>query len=180
MTRTLPRHRIVIAVAAIVLAFVVGGFSSWAMWARATEETERADQAVAGIEDVCAQVEALGGICVADPDEFRGDPGAEGPQGEPGPTGPPGPEGDPGPTGPSGEPGPTGPTGAPGADGEDGTDGVAGPAGPQGEPGPSGPPGPAGEDGEDAETCPDGFSWQERTVVTSRGAELGWACWPDS
>jgi len=184
MSVKLTPRRASVAIGMILLGLVGGLGGGWlATYNRAEEVTAERNEAVSEVEDACAQVEALGRICVADPDDFRGDPGAEGPPGptgEPGPTGPPGPEGDAGPTGPSGEPGETGPTGStglPGADGVDGADGEAGPPGPQGEPGPSGP---AGEDGADAETCPDGFSWQEREVVTSRGAEPGWACWPDS
>jgi len=186
MTARLPRKRIVVAVVAfmVVASAIVGSLST--LWVRAGEESDRADEAVAAAEDLCAQVEDLGWTCVQDPEELRGDPGAEGPQGpagDPGPTGPSGPpglEGDVGPTGPAGPTGEPGPTGEAGADGADGSDGASGPEGPQGETGPTGPPGPPGEDGEDAETCPEGFSWQEREVVTSRGTELGWACWPDS
>lgn len=193
MTVNLPRHRLLIAATMIALGLIGGLGGGWLMtYTRAEDETQRANEAVADLEDVCAQVEELGQTCVEDPEELRGDPGAEGP---PGPSGPPGEDGadgedgSPGPVGPSGGPGPTGPPGADGSDGgsgADGQDGTAGEPGPQGEPGPSGPPGPpgtAGEDGEDGEDadCPEGFSWQEREVFTASApfGEPGWACWPD-
>lgn len=82
MTTRLPRHRIVIAVAALLVG-IVGGFgSSWLLWNRAAEESERADEAVAVAEDLCEQVEAYGRTCVQDPAELQG---AEGPPGPPGP-----------------------------------------------------------------------------------------------
>lgn len=86
----LPRRRIILAIAVLTLGLVGGVGGSLALsWTRADEaeavadvaESER-DQAVDAIEDACAQVEALGRICVEDPDDFRG---AEGPAGPPGP-----------------------------------------------------------------------------------------------
>jgi hypothetical protein len=180
MSARLPRKRIVVAVLAfvIVASAVIGSLST--LWVRAGEETERADQAVAAIEDACAQVERLGGVCVEDPEDFHGadgPPGPQGPQGEPGPTGPTGPEGDVGPTGPAGptgEAGPTGATGADGEDGSDGSDGAVGPAGPQGEPGPTGPAGPPGP------TCPEGYTTENHTVITEDGPQEAVICVEDS
>lgn len=86
----LPRRRIILAIAVLVLGLVGGVGGSLALsWARADEaevvadvaESER-DEAVAAIEDLCAQVEALGRTCVEDPSDFEG---AEGPAGPPGP-----------------------------------------------------------------------------------------------
>lgn len=86
----LPRRRIILAIAVLVLGLVGGVGGSLALsWTRADEaeataveaESER-DQAVAAIEDLCAQVEALGRTCVEDPADFEG---AEGPAGPPGP-----------------------------------------------------------------------------------------------
>lgn len=182
MTTRLPRRRLIIAIVAMVLAAGLVGASFAAMFVRNAEETERADEAVAAIEDACAQVERLGGVCVENPEEFHGadgPPGPEGPQGDPGPTGPPGPEGDPGPTGPTGPAGDVGPTGETGADGADGTDGAdgadgdPGPAGPQGEPGPEGPAGPAGPPGP---TCPEGYTTETHTVITEDGPKEAVVC----
>lgn len=180
MSARLPRKRIVVAVLAfvIVASAVIGSLST--LWVRAGEETERADQAVAAAEDLCAQVEDLGWTCVQDPEELRGDPGAEGPQGPPGETGatgPAGPEGDPGPTGPAGPTGEPGPTGAAGADGEDGADGAAGPAGPRGDPGPTGPAGPSGPPGP---TCPEGYTTENHTVITEDGPQEAVICVSES
>jgi hypothetical protein len=191
MTVKLTPRRASLAIGMILLGLIGGLGGGWlATYNRAEEVTAERNEAVSAVEDACAQVEALGRICVEDPEDFRGDPGAEGPPGptgEPGPTGPPGPEGDPGESGSAGATGEPGPMGAAG---EDGADGDPGASGPQGEPGPSGPAGPAGpagppgadgEDGEDARTCPEGFSWQLREVYTASAplGEPSWGCWPD-
>lgn len=180
MSGRLPRMRVVIAIVTFLIGGVGGiGGSMFYLWAQGQEQTERADLAVSAVEDACAQVERLGQTCVEDPEELRGDPGAEGPpgpQGEPGPTGPQGPEGDAGPTGPAGPTGEPGPTGAAGVDGTDGVDGADGTngvdgqdgaAGPQGEPGPTGPPGP---------TCPEGYTTESHTVITEDGPQAAVIC----
>jgi hypothetical protein len=179
MTTPIPKHRWVIAFA--VIAGAIGGLGGgWAMaYLRAEEAVAERDQAVVYVEDLCDQVQKLGAVCVQDPEELRGDPGAEGPPGpagDPGPTGPPGPEGDAGPTGPSGPPGPTGepgPSGAAGDPGANGLDGDIGPEGPQGDPGPSGPPGPEGPPGP---TCPEGYTPETYTVVTAEGPQTAVIC----
>jgi hypothetical protein len=178
MTVKLTPRRASLAIGMILLGLIGGLGGGWLATYNRAEETEaQRDEAVAVAEANCAQIEDLGWSCVEDPAELQGDPGAEGPpgpSGEPGPTGPPGPEGDPG---ESGSPGATGEPGPTGAAGEDGADGEPGASGPQGEPGPSGPAGPAGEDGEDAETCPEGFTWQEKTVSTGPMTwETTWGC----
>ena len=121
---------------------------------RTESEGERADQAVQTAVQLCEQVRALGGACVVDPKELRGDPG---PAGMPGPQGPPGADGA---DGAAGLPGPVGPPGV------QGPDGAAGPTGPQG---PAGPEGPAGEAGPAGPTCPPGTHAETVTVVTTGG-----------
>jgi hypothetical protein len=81
------------------------------------------DQAVESAVKLCQQVRQLGGACVVNPEELRG---------EPGPGGPPGPVGPQGPSGPQGDPGSAGLQGVPGVPGEKGDPGVQGPVGPAG------------------------------------------------
>lgn len=52
---------------------------------RAEQEQGRADEAQSAAEQLCAQVQSLGGLCVVDPDDLRGREGPAGPAG-PGPT----------------------------------------------------------------------------------------------
>lgn len=156
-----PRRRplmIGVIVAAVLAALVLGAGTTAFVLQRADEET-RADAAQVTAEDLCDQVEAMGGECVRDPDKLEGTPGAEGP---PGPAG----------------------VGIDymdcvdgvlvvvytdksidrfgdcyaedGTNGEDGVDGENGEDGADGDPGPSGPPGPAGQDGEDGTDGEDG------------------------
>lgn len=73
-------------------------------------EEQRAQRAEQAVEELCAQVKALGGVCVINPEQLRGPPGAQGETGPPGPPGPPG-VGSPGPSGPPGVEGPPGPRG---------------------------------------------------------------------
>lgn len=180
MTERMPRMRIVAVIAALIVGGVGGiGGSMVYMYLRTAEETERADEAVAAAEELCAQVEDLGWTCVEDPDSLRGEAGPAGPAGPP----------------PSDEqvyeaveaffvehpveaeePSPAAIAAAvsnwlqehPPADGEDGEPGPRGP-GPSAaqvasaveeyltqNPAPAGPSGPAGEDGEDGEQGPAG------------------------
>jgi hypothetical protein len=92
-TLVLPRRRIILAIAVLILGLVGGVGGSLALsWTRADEaeavadeaESER-DEAVAAVEDLCAQVRDLGRICVEDPAEFEGEAGPAGPTG-PGPS----------------------------------------------------------------------------------------------
>lgn len=147
-------------IAVVVLAaLALGAGITASAWQRDDEST-RADAAQTTAEDLCDQVEALGGTCVRDPDKLKGDPGEEG---LPGPAG----------VGikdmdcvggafvvtytdgtvesfgdcvaESGGDGENGKDGAAGKDGQDGADGEPGPSGP------AGPQGPSGEDGQDGD-----------------------------
>jgi hypothetical protein len=79
-------------------------------------ETNRADNALIALQQACDQVARLGGHCVTDPSEIKGNPppesipGPTGRDGQAGPAGVPGPAGSPGPSGPPGETGPPGPS----------------------------------------------------------------------
>lgn len=97
------------------------------------------------------------------PQGVRGEQGPPGPRGERGPAGVDGSDGEPGAPGPQGEPGPVGPPGP------------AGPAGPQG---PAGERGPQGERGPAGPACPDGYTGQTLTVLTTGGTRDVWACTP--
>lgn len=102
-------------------------------------EDESAALAVA-VDDLRAQIRALGATpVVPGPEQVveQGPPGERGEAGRSGARGEAGARGEPGPAGKDGTPGAVGP---PGPQGEPGPQG---PAGAQGEPGPSGPPGPA-------------------------------------
>ena len=104
----------------------------------------------------------------ARPECAKTPPPAEDIVGEPvaGPQGVVGPQGPQGIQGPRGADGRDGDSGAPGADST-----VPGPQGPAGAdsnvPGPQGPQGEQGTKGDPGETCPDGTSLQETTVMTS-------------
>lgn len=160
------------AVAAALLAFTVGTFVQ-----AGQEKEQQTSEARSAADALCAQVQQLGGLCVVDPDDLRGEPGAAGPPGPPGPVGATGPRGFIGPPGPTGDTGDTGQTGGTGPDGLQGPagdagaagdPGAAGPAGVQGEPGPAGPvgpSGPAGEDGAPGPTCPEGTTLRERQMA---------------
>lgn len=144
------------ALAALVLFLI--GRSTADLNDKAESESQRADRAVTGIEQLCAQVKQLGGVCAVDPAQFRGDPG------------PPGPEGPAGPPGAAGRDGTNGTDGATGAAGPTGPPGPQGPQGPAGEQGPAGPQGSAGVAGAAGPTCPAGFHAATLTVVTTDGA----------
>jgi type II secretory pathway pseudopilin PulG len=153
----------VLALAAIVIAYLTG-LNQY----RATRtEANRADQAASAVEQLCQQVRQLGGTCVVDPHEFRG---------EPGPEGPPGPPGIPGRDGADGRDGLDGTDGPPGPAGEQGPPGPHGPMGPPGQEGPQGPPGPAGDAGPAGPTCPEGMHAEDLTVVTAEGPRTIRAC----
>lgn len=105
----------------IALGLVVAGVLGRITDDRTQAETNRANDAVAALEQACHQVALLGGRCATDPASLKGDRGDVGPTGPPGPAGPPGRPGPTGAPGPSGAPGPTGPTGPAGATGPAGT-----------------------------------------------------------
>ena len=165
-----------VAVAALV------GWTTSVLGAEREVEAQRAETAIVSAEQLCAQVQELGGSCAVDVAALRGEPGQPGPAGEPGEAGTPGEDGRPGPSGP---PGPVGSPGPPGRDGQDGTAGAggvpgavgpSGPPGPAGERGAQGDRGPAGERGEPGPTCPDGSTAQEIRVLTGTGTETVIAC----
>jgi hypothetical protein len=121
-----------VPVAVITLVTVAFGFWLFThVVDRAEAQNRRADQAVQSAVQLCDQVRQLGGACVVDPKELRGEPGPGGPPGPQGPQGAQGPDGDPGPSGPAGPSGPVGVAGQPGE---------AGPAGAKGDPGAAGQP----------------------------------------
>jgi len=88
------RRQLVILVVAggVALAFLATALVWW--WShqgeRATVQQHRAEQAIVSAEQLCAQVQELGGSCVVDVDALRGEqgqpgePGKQGEDGEPG------------------------------------------------------------------------------------------------
>lgn len=73
-----------IVVAVITAAALgLGGYSLAAFQLRANEQAARVDEAVSAVDQLCRQVRDLGGYCVVDPAELRGEPGPEGPPGPP-------------------------------------------------------------------------------------------------
>ncbi|MEU5945148.1 hypothetical protein ABZ793_06245 [Micromonospora sp. NPDC047465] len=182
------RRRAVIALVATALIFAAAGWVAASLGRQATAEQQRADSAVSGAEQLCQQVRQLGGTCVVDPSELRGERGEPGPAGPPGPPGLPGLDGEdgrdgsPGATGPAGargEPGEAGPAGPAGANGPPGAAGPSGPPGPAGPAGPRGEQGPQGEAGPAGAQCPDGTHAETVTVVTTSGARQIAACVAD-
>jgi hypothetical protein len=115
--------------ALVAIAMLV--YTIYLLSSRGDREKDRADQAVYSAEQLCEQVRQLGGACIVDPSQLRGEPG---PAGLPGPLGPQGPQGPMGDVGPSGPVGLTGPTGATGESGPTGPQGPQGPAGGNGQP----------------------------------------------
>lgn len=146
------------------LVLVLFSAAQSALTNRAKAETQRADRAVTGVEQLCQQVMQLGGVCAVKPEDLRGDPGP------PGPEGPAGPPGIPGRDGVDGSPGGPGPTGPPGPQGPVGEAGPAGPAGPQG---------PAGEAGPSGPTCPQGYHAVTLTVLATDGPHTVATCEAD-
>lgn len=174
--RRKQRWRIAALCAVAGIAVFVGGRQTAAVTDKATAEQDRANRAVVGVDQLCAQVRQLGGICVVDPASVRGDTGPAGPQGIPGVPGRNGIDGAPGPSGPSGGPGPTGSPGPVGSPGAAGGEGKPGPAGPQGPPGATGPTGPAGQAGPAGPACPAGYHAETVSVVTDKGPRNIAAC----
>lgn len=164
---------------ALIAAVIALGFGAYAVLGvvqvnrRAASERSRANTATSSAQQLCQQVRQLGGTCVVDPAQLRGDPGPAGPQGAVGPAGVPGLDGL------DGSPGAIGPVGSPGATGSAGDagpvgpQGPAGPTGPQGDPGPTGEPGAAGPAGPD---CPAGTHPEQTTVLTMSGTQTIQAC----
>jgi len=150
--------------AIVVVTVLLFGSIAWTLTRasdKTQEQTDRADRAAVGAEQLCQQVIQLGGVCAVDPKQFRGEPGPAGP---------------------------AGPPGVPGRDGQAGLDGGTGPTGPAGEIGPQGPSGPAGDtgvqgpvgaQGEPGPACPVGWHLAPITVLTSEGLVLVNACVAD-
>lgn len=159
-----PRGQFIITMSAIILLALVILLSIILYTNRTKGETDaandRADRAVVGIEQLCQQVEQLGGVCAVDPATFRGDQGPAGPEGPAGPAGIPGQDGAQGAQGPTGPEGPTGAKGDVGPTGDQGPEGAQGPAGPEGPPGPQGPAGPAGTPGQTCSVNGGTLSWR--------------------
>lgn len=64
--------------AAILIGVLVGGTGT-ALVQAVNREEEKAEQAVSAVDQLCGQVRALGGVCVVDPADLRGEPGPQGP-----------------------------------------------------------------------------------------------------
>lgn len=175
---------------------------------RVNEANSRADANEAGVAALSDQVKGLGATPVVTPSDLpeKGDTGADGLPGLNGAIGLPGLDGSDGTDGTDGTDGrngetiigPPGPSGSDGQDGQNGTQGatgepgatVVGPTGPQGPIGPVGPEGPRGSagtdgkdgadgaDGSDGQTCPDGYTLDERTLITTQNplGEPGFVC----
>lgn len=164
--RPIPHSPVVIILGLLTVVLVLGSYIVWdTLQSREKAENQGvvASNAITAAQSLCAQVTALGGVCVIDPDQLpkpspvAGPAGPIGPAGLPGsagPTGRTGPQGPPGPEGAAGLPGPPGPAGDPGQDGVNGADGTEGATGAQGEQGLPGPTGPAGPPGP---FCTEGF-----------------------
>lgn len=150
----------VVAVAAVLGAAVLGWWAN-SLTDRADRQERRADTAVSGAEQLCAQVRQLGGACVPDPRVLRGEPGAGGPPGPPGLNGLDGRDGT---NGGDGSPGPAGGDGAPGPAGPQGPSGPVGSPGTQGATGERGPAGPTGADGKP----PTGWTYADSAGFTYR------------
>lgn len=129
----------------LLVAVVTAVATACGLWmiGRLVEQNDtqgrRADQAVQTAVQLCNQVRQLGGACVVNPEELRGEPGAQGPPG------------------PQGLAGSDGRNGVDGINGVNGKDGVAGPPGPQGDKGAKGDTGAAGQAG----APPAGWSWTD-------------------
>jgi type II secretory pathway pseudopilin PulG len=143
---------------------------------RANKAQDKANHAVTSAEQLCQQVQQLGGTCVVDVSKLRGDAGPAGPEGPAGPPGIPGVDGQ---DGSPGAVGPTGPAGPVGEQGAIGAQGPAGPSGPTGPVGPAGPTGPPGEAGPAGPACPAGTHAETLNVVTDSGVQAIAACLQD-
>lgn len=145
--RLMPLRWLLVWLIALALAVLVSMTIGWIALTRAKDaEQHRAEKAEQAVDELCAQVRRMGGICVVDPNQIRGPRGDRGAAGPAGKTGPTGPSGSPGPVGPSGPAGPQGDTGG---------------RGPQGEPGP---------------TCPSGWHEQTFRIHTDQGWVSVLAC----
>ncbi len=164
-------------IASVFIYFVLQDLTS-----RINEANDRADVNAEAVDALAAQVESLGAIPVLTPDDLpESTPGPAGATGADGlsiqgPVGPAGVDGQDGTDGQDGADGRNGRNGedgiaVDGVDGTDGTQGPIGPVGPEGPVGPTGPVGPAGKDGvdgADGQTCPEGFTLEERQVPTDQ------------
>jgi len=176
-----PRGQFVVTMSAIILLALVILLSIILYTNRTKGETDaandRADRAVVGIEQLCQQVEQLGGVCAVDPATFRGDQGPAGPEGPAGPPGIPGQDGAQGAQGPEGPIGLKGDAGPVGEQGPEGPAGAQGPEGPAGAQGPVGPTGAAGTPGQTCSVNGGTLSW--RTIkVEDETFEVLWCTRP--
>lgn len=82
------KRRTWLTVGLTLVVFLLLAFGGCQFVSRANEEEQRAEQAVGAADQLCAQVRALGGFCVVDPAQLRGQEGPTGPAGPagPGPT----------------------------------------------------------------------------------------------
>lgn len=138
----LPNFRLAF-VGTIVLTVVAVGLLAYTVHLlsqRGNQEEQRANVATSTAVQLCEQVRQLGGACVVDPSQLRGEPGVQGIPGLPGRDGKDGRDGVDGSPGPAGSPGPQGVQGERGETGQPGATGATGPAGP---------------------ACPDGYHLEE-------------------
>lgn len=77
------RRRFWLGTAAAILAGVIVGGTGTALVQAVNREEEKAEQATAAVDQLCGQVRALGGVCVVDPEDLRGEAGPAGPPGPP-------------------------------------------------------------------------------------------------
>jgi hypothetical protein len=77
------RWRLITIVAGLVLAALLAGWWANGLTHRANSAQNKADKAVTSAEQLCQQVQQLGGTCVVDVSKLRGDTGPAGPAGPP-------------------------------------------------------------------------------------------------
>lgn len=69
------RRRAWLGAAAAILAGVLVGGTGTALVSAVNREEQKAEQAVSAVDQLCGQVRALGGVCVVDPEDLRGEEG---------------------------------------------------------------------------------------------------------
>lgn len=185
MTFDAHRRRAALVGGLMLLAGALGGWGLTAAANRASSAEHRANVAVQSVDQLCAQVQALGRQCVVDPASIPRGPagspgtnGAEGPPGPIGPSGPPGVQGVSGPAGSAGLNGLPGPAGSVGPSGAAGLPGTPGPAGTKGDPGSTGQmgsPGPKGDQGVPGPVGPTGPTGATGPPGTDGSPPASWA-----